>query len=379
MRKKIMHVTQANGGVAEYIKMLLKYMDSKKYENILVYPYKYKEEISDFNNLVDSIELINITREINCINDFKALVQLYKVIKKYNPDLIYLHSSKAGALGRILKLIIDKPIIYNPHGWAFNMKCSNKKIKLYEIIERILAKNCERIIAISEQEVKSALNKNICNEDKINLIYNGIDICKYDELTNNKVDYKNLLNIPKDKIIIGMVGRISKQKGPDIFVEAAKRIKYSIPNAFFIIVGDGEDRSQIEEKISEANLTDSFIITGWVKETYSYIQTFDVAVLLSRWEGFGLAIAEYMVSSKPIVATNVDAIPNLISNYVDGILVEPENVDEVVMAIGNIIKDQKFSNKISKNAEYKVREKFDVKRVALEHERLINEILSIRN
>lgn len=376
MKKKIMHVTQANGGVAEYIKMLLKYIDRDKYENILVYPTEYKDEEKNFRNLVDFFELIDFTREINCINDLKSLMQLIKVVKKYNPDLIYLHSSKAGALGRILRFIIKKPIIYNPHGWAFNMRVSSKKVKLYEIIERFLANNCDKIIAISEQEVESAIKKRICKEDKISLIYNGIDITKYDEIIDKNINYKKNLNIPSNSIVIGMVGRISKQKGPDIFVEVAKRVKKEIPNSFFIIVGEGEDRNEIEIKIEEAGISDSFIITGWVEECYRYIEAFDIAMLLSRWEGFGLAIAEYMVAGKPIVATNVDAIPNLLTNNVEGILVEPENVEQAVKAVERFITDEKFAVTTSKNAILKVRNKFDIKRVAYQHEELIMKILN---
>lgn len=372
MKKRIMHITQANGGVARYLQMLFKYMDRNKYEQILIYPNEYANEKKEFENLVDNIELIGMSREISFKNDIKCLIQLRKVIKKYNPDLIYVHSSKAGALGRIANSITRKRIIYNPHGWAFNMNVSNKKKFIYKTIEKVLAKKCDKIIAISEQEKKSAIEKNICNEEKIDVIFNGIDIDEYKNNIADKQDIRKKLNIHSDSIVIGMVGRISKQKSPDIFIKSAAKIKQKVPNAFFVIVGDGDERKEIEKLIEELGLKGSVLITGWVKNTYKYIQAFDIAMLLSRWEGFGLAIAEYMICEVPVIATNVDAIPNLISNNENGILVEVDNIEESVKAILKIINDKEFVNYIVDNSRNKVKKEFDVKRVALQHEEIID-------
>ncbi|WP_061309244.1 glycosyltransferase, partial [Clostridium botulinum] len=271
MKKRIMHITQANGGVARYLQMLFKYMDRNKYEQILIYPNEYDYEKKDFKNLVDNIEFIDIYREINLKKDIISIFKLYKLIKKYNPDLIYVHSSKAGALGRIANSITRKPIIYNPHGWAFNMNVSNKKKFIYKTVEKILAKRCDKIIAISEEEKNVAINNKICNLEKIQVIFNGIDIDEYENSIKNETDYREKFNIPNNYKIIGMVGRISEGKAPDIFVKVACKIKEKIPNTFFIIVGDGEERESIENMIENLGLKKNFLITGWVEDTYRYI------------------------------------------------------------------------------------------------------------
>ncbi len=376
MKKRIMYITQASGGVAKYLKMLFKYINKDKYEQILVYPNEYINEKKDFEGLVDKIEFIDIYREISVKNDVKSALQLYKVVKKYNPDLIYLQSSKAGALGRIINIAFQKPIMYNPHGWAFNMDISNKKKYIYILIERLLAKMCDKIVAISNEEKKSAIKNRVCSEGKIEVIFNGIDLDEYESSIKNNIYYKETLNIPKDSIVIGMVGRISRQKAPDVFVKAASKIKEKFPNAFFIIVGDGDEHEKLDVLIEELGLKRSILITGWVGDVYKYIKIFDIAMLLSRWEGFGLAIAEYMISRIPVIATNVDAIPNLIINNETGILVEVDNIEAVVEAVSNLIHNENLINYIVKNAEEKVKKDFDIKRVALEHEVLINKIIS---
>ena len=314
-------------------------------------------------------------REINIIKDLKSCIAISDVIKKYDPDLIYLNSSKAGALGRIANLRYKKPIIYNPHGWAFNMKTSYLKKKVYIFIERLLSKYTDYIIAISNKEKESAIVNNIANDDKVKVIFNGIDITEYDNNLEFQKNCRLNLNISEDAIVIGMVGRISDQKAPDIFIKSAYEIKKIIPNAYFIIVGDGDKLEEIKKLINSLGLEKDVLITGWIDNTFNYINSFDISMLLSRWEGFGLVLAEYMVCKKPIIATNIDAIPDLIENNVNGLLIEVDSVEECVMATINIINNEVLKNNLILNSDNIVRKKFDVKRVVKEHDYLFSNLL----
>lgn len=375
MRNKIMFISQSNGGVARYLQMFFKYIDKKKYNVILVYPIEYIHEKNKFEKLVDHIEFVDMYREINVIKDLKSCIAIREVIKKYNPDLIYLNSSKAGALGRIANLRYRKPVIYNPHGWAFNMKTSYLKRKVYVFIERLLSKYTDYIIAISNKEKESAVINNIADDDKIKVIFNGIDINEYDNNLELQKNCRAKLNIPEDAIVIGMVGRISDQKAPDIFIKSAYEIKKIIPNVYFIIVGDGEKLEEIKELINRFGLEKDVLITGWIDNTFNYINSFDISMLLSRWEGFGLVLAEYMVCKKPIIATKIDAIPDLIENNVNGLLIEVDSVEECVRATINIINNEVLKNNLIFNSDNIVRKRFDVKRVVKEHDYLFSNLL----
>ena len=101
---------------------------------------------------------------------------------------------------------------------------------------------------------------------------------------------------------------MSPQKAPDVFVKMAKKVKDAVPNAHFIIVGNGNQEGKIRRYAECNGFSDNLYITGWVDNPMSYVELFDVACLLSRWEGFGLALPEYMMVGKPIVASKVDAI-----------------------------------------------------------------------
>lgn len=155
-----------------------------------------------------------------------------------------------------------------------------------------------------------------------------MDIEAYENGVHGAVTRKDL-NIQEDAFVVGMVGRMSPQKAPDVFVKMAKKVKDAVPNAHFIIVGNGNQEGKIRRYAECNGFSDNLYITGWVDNPMSYVELFDVACLLSRWEGFGLALPEYMMVGKPIVASKVDAIPSIIRNEENGLLVE---VDDVVGA-----------------------------------------------
>lgn len=365
--KKIMHIVQSAGGVERYINMFLKNMDSSKYDNILVCSLDYDNK--KYENLVYALEHVDMKREINLKSDLSAIVHIRKIIKKYNPDIVYLHSSKAGAIGRIANLGLKNRSLYNPHGWAFNMNCSSIKKKIYLYIEKLLAPLCTFIIAISDFEKECAIENKVCKVDKIKVIYNGIDIDEYEEKKKRFTLTREELGIPEDAYVIGTVGRLTEQKAPDTFIKAAKKIKDKYPKAFFIMVGDGELKGKVKEIIKGSNLENSVLITGWVDEPMKYIELFDQAMLLSRWEGFGLVLPEYMIAGKPIIATDVDGIPNLINND-NGILVKMDAVNEIAVASETIINDTEKCEFMIKNAEEVVRSKFNIKRVIEEFEKI---------
>lgn len=371
MRKnkiRILHVAQAAGGVDRYIRMLLKYLDREKFENILVCSQDFHEE--DYRGLVDSFEQVEMIRAIGG-NDLKAIKEVRTLIKKYNPDIVYAHSSKAGAIARIADIGLKNHCVYNPHGWAFNMRCSAKKKAIYTMIEKIAAPFCDKIICISDAEKQSALDKKICKEDKLQVIFNGVDIEAYESGEHGAIKRKDL-NIPEDAFVVGMVGRMSPQKAPDVFVKMAKQVKDEVPNAHFIIVGNGNQEDEIRKYAEDNVFSNSLHITGWVDNPMSYVELFDVACLLSRWEGFGLALPEYMMAGKPIVASRVDAIPNIIRNGENGLLVEVDDDIGASNAVLRILREDGLRKKIVAQGLEDVHNRFNARRVSEEHSKLFN-------
>ena len=366
---RVLHVAEAAGGVERYLETLFKY-SKDKVENILVCSQNYDYE--KFKKLADRIIVLKMAHDIEPSSDIKVERTLRRIIKQLKPDIVYAHSSKAGAFARIADLGLNNRVIYNPHGWAFNIQQAAKKRELYKWVEKISAHFCDKIVCISDAEKESALREKICKPSKLQVIYNGIDL---EEIEKTAPMSRVQLGIPEDAFVVGMVGRLSKQKAPDTFVKAAKLIKEKIPNAFFLMVGDGELRDQVEDLINQYDLGSSFLITGWVDNPTAYMKIMDVGMLLSRWEGFGLVLPEYMTCGVPIVATNVDAIPNIVKNGVNGMLTDKDDYHKVANAVDRLFKQPDLASFLVKTADNIVKTKFDGKRVAQNSEQLYKELI----
>lgn len=360
---KVMHVAEAAGGVERYLESLFKYNDDDKVENILVCSQNYDSR--KFNTITKRVIVLKMSHNINPTADLKVEKALRDIIKKEKPDIVYAHSSKAGAFARIADIGLKNKVIYNPHGWAFNMQQSIKKKKMYKWVEKISAYFCNRIVCISDAEKTSALREKICKPSKLQVIYNGIDFAELNREFKKTVD----LSIPKNSYVVGVVGRLSEQKAPDIFVKAAQLIKKRIPNAFFLMVGDGPLREQIDSQIEKLGLKESFYITGWVDNPNAYMKKMDVGLLISRWEGFGLVIPEYMASGVPVIATKVDAIPNLITDGENGILVNKDDFKSVAENVVRLKENSDLYTKLRMRGMEKVKD-FDITRVARETKKL---------
>ena len=372
----IMHIAQAAGGVDKYLQMLLKYIDKQKYKNILICSFDYNPE--DYKGLADVFEQIEMQHSIG-LSDLKNAIKLRKLIKKYAPDIVYSHSSKAGAITRMANIGIKNKSVYNPHGWAFNIRCSKIRQNTYVALEKLMALFCDKIICISNAEKNSALNKKICKENKTQVILNGIDFEKYDMKKHNYVSLtRHQLAIPENAFIVGMVGRLENQKAPDIFMKTARIIKDLIPQSFFILVGNGNQEEKVLQYAKEYLLNDSLLITGWVNNPDSYIDLFDVAMLLSRWEGFGLVLAEYMMMRKPIVATNVDAIPEIINDHKNGLLVQVDDYESAAKSVVDLYNNPELKMKLVEQGYHDVYKRFDVKRVADEHNDFFQKLITDR-
>lgn len=350
----VLHLSQVSGGgVEQYIKLFLKYSDKNKFINYLVSPKinNYK----DYNDKIEEVFEFNVDQSFSPFKLFKNVLFFRGVLKKVKPDIIYLHSSFAGVIGRLAAFLLPCKVIYNPHSWSFKMNVSPIRKIFYKLIESSLSLLTDKYILISKLEYD--LGKSIgINKDKLELIYNGI------EVNNQSYSEISLPISATGKYIIGMIGRISEQKNPLFFVEFAKEIYRREKNTFFIIVGDGELRLEVEDKVSEYGLKDNFLITGWVDNPKNYLVLFDQAVLFSKWEGLCLSIAEYMQCKKPILATNIGGINDLVENNNTGLLINEGDLESAVRKSFILRKDLRLNKLLSENAYHKLLSNFSIER-----------------
>ena len=244
------------------------------------------------------------------------------------------------------------------------------KSMIYLLMEKALSPCTDKIVCISKAEKLSAEREHIAKDDKLALIPNGIDV---EAVRNAVAKSRKELGIVDDAFVVGMIGRLSPQKAPDVFIRAAKLIHNEIPNSAFVIVGSGEEEEEVKSFAKENGL--ELVVTGWTDEPYRYLKVFDVAMLLSRWEGFGLAVVEYMAAEKNVVATKIDAIPTLVDDGVDGLLVEVDNPQDAADKVLWLYHHPKEAAEMRAKALKKVIENYDIKRVVDQHMEMFKNLI----
>ena len=378
-KKTILYIAQpTHGGAIEYLYMFLKNIDKTKYNNILVLSEDYIGGTKRFEDLVESIYFLPMSREIKIGNVLKSVSKLKRILKKEKPSIIYMHSSMAGAVGRIANLFNFKvKLLYNAHGWYFNAIISKKKKKFYALIERILALRTTKIINISKSEYDSALKYKIAPERKMCVIENGIDFTKFEGCDKYREETRKKYNIGDNEIVIGVVGRLSEQKDPMTTIKAFNEVYKENKNVRLMYVGSGELEDEVMKYAKENNLQHLVTITGWVDNTERYIPAFDIAILPSKWEGFGLAIIEYMACKKPIVASNVGGIADIIKDNENGFLIEKENYNRLTQKVIEILNNKEEANSFIKNNNAVIY-KYNIKNVTDEHLKLIDKLCTNR-
>jgi len=295
--------------------------------------------------------LTHLRRTINPLRDTIALFAIIALIRRERPTLLHTHTTKAGILGRIAGRMTRTKIIHTPHGHLFYGYFGTGKERLYVFLEQLAARFCERIITISEDERGEYLRKGIGDENKVVTIHNGIDMKKF---PGNGKKIRAELGIAQQVPVVGFVGRMDEIKGPDRFAEAAKKIKAASPQIHFIMVGDGPMRKELIKMTEDIS---GFHFLGYREDIPDVIAALDLLLIPSLNDGFNLAAAEAMASAKPIIATAVGGLPEVVGD--GGILVKPEDVKGLAQEAIQLINAPDLRKQIGEKGRKRAETLFD--------------------
>lgn len=314
-KKRILFIVEAmGGGVFTYIVDLANELVNT-YDMHIAYavrkqtPVDYKDY---FDKQVHLIEVKNFERSINLTKDIKAFFEIRRIAKDVMPDIIHLHSSKAGALGRFAFNGKDVPLFYTPHGYSFLMQNhSAVKRLIYKAVETMCGKRNCMTISCSEGEHQETL-KLTKNAAYVN---NGINMKELQKLLDS------VETVTDHPFTVFTLGRICYQKNPALF----NQIALAVPEVKFLWIGDGELRNELTAKNIE--------ITGWCKREDALRHTLcaDVFLLTSLWEGLPISLLESMYMKKLCVVSNVIGNRDVIHSGENGFVCD--DVDSFVEAI----------------------------------------------
>jgi glycosyltransferase involved in cell wall biosynthesis len=341
----------------EYDTLLIGGLPEKNEENSTYIAEKYG---------VNPLLISEMQREPNFKNDRKALKKLKEIILTYQPDIVHTHASKAGALGRKAAFDCAVPIVVHTyHGHVFHSYFNWWKTKLYQAIEKRLAKKTTGIIAISElQKNDLALKYKICKPEKIEIINLGLDLGPFNEnKTDNRDKTRTAFGLHDSEIAIAIVGRLAPIKNHDLFLKCASVIhEKTSKKVVYFIVGGGEEFTSIEEKVNALKAKGIDIrMTSWIKDINTFNAGMDILCLTSKNEGTPVSLIEAQAAGIPFVATKVGGIKDIVSENNTGYLVDLNDSDAFIEKLIHLIENENKRQEMSQKGWSFVQEKFQYK------------------
>jgi glycosyltransferase involved in cell wall biosynthesis len=281
------------------------------------------------------------------IREIKALILQEKIV------LVHTHLYDGGKYGRIAARMAKVPgIIHTAHNIYI------KRRTKYHLINRILASFTGRIIAVSEAVKESLVRYDRINRNKIQVIYNGIDLTGFDGPFSPK-DIRAGLGIGAEEFVIGVIARLEEQKGHRFLLEALSQLPESPASCLkILIVGDGQLRSVLEAETKKRGLSSKVFFLGTRKPITPILKALDLFLLPSLWEGFSMAILEAMAAGVPVIATRVGGAGEVIASGRDGLLIPPGDAQSLAKAIQDVLEHRDKYKEMARNGRERVRQHF---------------------
>ncbi len=327
-------------------------------------------EILKSRKNIEIVEYPNLVRAINPIKDVKAYFGLKDYFKKSNFDVVHTHSSKAGIIGRAAAWAVGVPfVVHTIHGQAFHRYEKWWKNSLYILLERYASKKCHRILAVAQAMIDQAVENKTAERAKCKVVYSGMDIESFLNAKHD-LDLKKKLGIKPDALIVGTLARLFHLKGYDHIVRIARDAIQQVPNALFLLIGDGILRDRLEKEIAEAGLKEHFVFAGLIspEQIPNYLSIIDVLVHLSLREGLPRSVVQSLASGKPAVAFNLDGTPEVLINGKTGYITEPYEIDKVANYLITLLSRKNLREEMGNNGRELVKHKFDWKTMVRELE-----------
>ncbi len=265
-------------------------------------------------------------------------------------------------------------IVHHVHGWGLQEDMSKIFQTLYLGLERFCARFTDRLITVSRPTLQKGLAYRICQEDKFALIYNGIHLENFQQQIDKQKILSELGLDPECKIV-GMIGRLDKQKNPLDFIRAAAMAAKDYPKVQFLIAGEGSLRQECESLINQLNLASRFFLLGYRNDINKILPVLTMTALSSLWEGLPVVFQESMSAGKPIIANDIEGARDVIINGETGYLVTPHQPREMADRMLNLLNNNELCYKMGINA-MQFSERFSSERMLKEIEFLYRELLT---
>lgn len=362
-RKVLVGITKSNfGGAQRYVFDLARSLVARGFDVAIV--------CGASGTLVDKlntsgirvITLPKLKRDVSVFGDIRVFFSLIKILREEKPDILHLNSSKMSGIGALAGQIMRIPhIVFTAHGWEFNAPRPQWQRWIIRFFSTLIVLLADRTIAVS-----SAIKRDLCvMQNKIHVIHNGIETPVFldKEAARDTIIEHSKTPIDAAGFWFVTIAELHPVKGLDIAIDAFSKAARSIPDAHYVIIGEGQERVSLTGYIHAHGLDGRVHLVGFIPDAVRYLKATDVFILPSRSEGLGYVILEAGMASLPVVASNVGGIPEIITSGVDGILVAPDNVHKLANIMTILAHDERMRNDLGHTLHKRVLDHFSLARM----------------
>jgi glycosyltransferase involved in cell wall biosynthesis len=377
------------GGPARHVVWLTSGLEAAGFRSLLVAGQvpPGEEDMSYFADDagVKPLYIPEMSREIS-LNDVVTTWKLFRLLLREQPDIVHTHTAKAGTVGRVAGffyrwltpgVLVGRPrrckFVHTYHGHVFHGYYGRLKTGVFLTVERLLAKVVtDRLVVVSEQQAEE-INKTfrVGRADQIRIIRLGLDLNVFAQYANRRERFRTELGVNDKTVLVGIVGRLTEIKNHEMFLETVARV--GLDNVRYVIIGDGSLRASLEAKARSLGIEQKVVFAGGRKDPEFFYPALDIVALTSRNEGTPLTLIEAMANARPVIATLVGGVVDLLGND-RGIGVRPDDVDAFAAGLGTLIKDKMLRDKLGRSGFEFVEQNYRKERLLEDIEDLYGEL-----
>ena len=349
---KILHIiTRLDQGGSAQNTMLTCLGLNRKYDLVLAHGLSRESEMTDLEQErvemqvreageegVKVIAVPSLVRRISPFKDLATLVFLWRLMIRERPSVVHTHTSKAGMLGRLAASLAKVPLkVHTPHGHVFYGHFNPVVSRLFLLLERIMSRITDCTVALTEGERKDYMRFSVSDPDRTVTIHSGVDIVFFRDTVKDVEAIRRSLAIGPKELVVGTVGWLLPIKGPMYLLRAMARVWQTYPDTRLVFAGKGELERALKKEAQEMGASDRVLFLGWRDDIPEVMHMMDVFVLPSLNEGMGRVLVEAMAAGRPVVASNIGGIPDLVSHGENGLLVPAGDVAALARGIRSLL------------------------------------------
>jgi glycosyltransferase involved in cell wall biosynthesis len=371
------------GGPTLHVSYLTKGLEERGYETTLVAgQLAHGEDSMAFaaEELgVPVVQVPQLHRDLSPIYDPVSVKRLVEVIKEVRPHIVHTHTAKAGAVGRVAAMLAGdaRPpvVVHTFHGHVLRGYFGPARTEFFRETERFLARHTTRLVAVGPEVRDELVGLGVAPASKFSVIRLGIDLEQRVADVGDGSELRRLYGIPADRFVVGWIGRMTGIKRvPDVLATFRQLLDDGV-DATLCLVGDGPERAKLERRAQKLGIARRTLFLGYQRDISPFLGLFDAFLLTSANEGTPVVAIEALAAGRPVVATRVGGVPDVVRDGIDGFLTDVGDIEALAHALARLAREPELRRAFGEAGRAHVIPRYRVSRLVDDVDALYRELL----